>query len=77
MLYQKTTRMIPQFRTSCLPFPYYGITHYQIEIHIDSDKKAFQRHIWIYQDGTVEEEQWIPTSAKKIECLIEAGYIKL
>jgi hypothetical protein len=44
--------------TKEVDFNKYGIKSGHIE-YIENNGISFQRHVWLYEDGSIEKEQWI------------------
>ena len=57
-----------------VPYPYYGMKSYRIEINAGDPYRWFQRHIWTREDGTTEVDDWIPTPRMSQEMLEKKGY---
>ena len=44
--------------TKEIPFNKHGISTYHIDFEL-RDNTIYQRHVWTYESGEVEAEQWI------------------
>jgi hypothetical protein len=67
-----TDRLI--LTTSEVPYPYYGMRSYRIEIDLSERHHPLQRHIWTREDGTVDVQEWIRTIPETKEGALQRGY---
>jgi hypothetical protein len=48
------------FETDVMPFPYYNLKGYKIQLDFRVKNNPMQRHIY-YGEGLIDVEEWIPT----------------
>ena len=65
------------YTTKEIEFGHYGYKSYRIERDLSFQYKSYQRHVWIRDDGSIEENEWIESVLETPEQLVFRGYSKV